>query len=128
METSILLAKLMGPMLLVLGLFVAFNPAQMRRIGREFLDSDALIFLSGVITLPVGLAIVVTHNVWVADWPVVITLFGWIAIAAGIARIALPGPLKRIGETMLDKTSLTTIPGVLMAMLGGYLAIQGYLG
>lgn len=128
METSILLAKLMGPMLLVLGLFVAFNPAQMRRIGREFLDSDALIFLSGVLTLPVGLAIVVTHNVWVADWPVVITLFGWIAIAAGIARIALPGPLKRIGETMLDKTSLTTIPGVLMAMLGGYLAIQGYLG
>jgi hypothetical protein len=128
METSILLAKLMGPMLLVLGLFVAFNPAQMRRIGREFLDSDALIFLSGVITLPVGLAIVVTHNVWVADWPVVITLFGWIAIAAGIARIALPGPLKRIGEAMLEKTSLTTIPGVLMAMLGGYLAMQGYLG
>ena len=127
METSILLAKLMGPMLLVLGLFVAFNPAQMRRIGREFLDSDALIFLSGVLTLPVGLAIVVTHNVWVADWPVVITLFGWIAIAAGIARIALPGPLKRIGETMLEKTSLTTIPGVLMAMLGGYLALQGYL-
>jgi hypothetical protein len=127
METSILLAKLMGPMLLVLGLFVAFNPAQMRRIGREFLDSDALIFLSGVITLPVGLAIVVTHNVWVADWPVVITLFGWIAIAAGIARIALPGPLKRIGETMLEKASLITVPGVLMAMLGGYLAIQGYL-
>jgi energy-converting hydrogenase Eha subunit A len=127
METSILLAKLMGPMLLVLGLFVAFNPAQMRRIGREFLDSDALIFISGVITLPVGLAIVVTHNVWVADWPVVITLFGWIAIAAGLARIALPATLKRIGETMLEKASLITVPGVLMAMLGGYLAMQGYL-
>ena len=127
METSILLAKLMGPMLLVMGIFVAFNPAQMRRIGREFLDSDALIFLSGVITLPIGLAIVVTHNVWVGDWPVVITLFGWIAIFAGIARIALPVPLKRIGEAMLEKTSLTTIPGALMAMLGGYLAMQGYL-
>ena len=127
METSILLAKLMGPMLLVLGLFVAFNPAQIRRIGREFLDSDALIFLSGVLTLPVGLAIVVTHNVWVADWPVVITLFGWIAIIAGIARIALPATLKKVGETMLEKSSLITIPGALMAMLGGYLAMQGYL-
>ena len=128
METSILLAKLMGPMLLVLGLFVTFNPAQMRRIGREFLDSEALIFLSGVITLPVGLAIVVTHNIWAADWRVVITLVGWIAIVAGIARIALPATLKRIGEAMLEKPRMIALPGALMALLGGYLSWQGYLG
>ena len=36
--------------------------------------------------------------------------------------------MKRIGEAMLEKTSLTTIPGALMAMLGGYLAMQGYVG
>jgi uncharacterized protein YjeT (DUF2065 family) len=127
MDTSILLAKLMGPMLLVMGLFVVTNPEQMRRIGREFLDSDALIFLSGVITLPVGLAIVATHNLWVTDWRVIITAFGWIAIVAGIARMVLPGPLKRIGEAMLEKPFMTTVPGMLMTILGGYLAYQGYL-
>ena len=128
METSILLAKLVGPMMLVLGLFVTLNPARMRRIGREFLDSDALIFISGVITLPVGLAIVVTHNVWAADWRALITLIGWIAVIAGIARIALPETLKRFGEVMLDKPLMIAAPGALMAIMGGYLSWQGYLG
>ena len=127
METSVLIAKLVGPMMLVLGLFVAFNPARMRRIGREFLDSDALIFISGVITLPVGLAIVVTHNVWVADWRVLITLIGWIFILAGLARIALPAAMKTFGEAMLEKPYMIAAPGALMAIMGGYLSWQGYL-
>lgn len=131
METSILLAKLVGPMMLVLvlvlGLFVTFNPARMRRIGREFLDSDALIFISGVITLPVGLAIVVTHNVWAADWRTLITLIGWVAVIAGAARLALPDAMKRFGEAMLEKPIVIAAPGALMAIIGGYLSWQGYL-
>lgn len=127
METSILLAKLVGPMMLVLGLFVTFNPARMQRIGREFLDSEALIFISGVITLPVGLAIVVTHNVWAADWRALITVIGWIAILAGLARITLPAALKRFGEAMIDKPVMIAAPGALMAIIGGYLSWHGYL-
>ena len=128
MGTSILLAKLIGPVLLVMGLFVLFNPGRIRRIGREFLESEALIFLSGVITLPVGLAIVVTHNVWAADWRVLITLMGWIAVAAGLARIALPDRMKTLGGRMLEATYLTAVPAALMVLIGGYLAYRGFLG
>jgi len=128
METSILLAKLVGPMMLVMGLFVTLRPERMRRIGREFLDSDALIFVSGVITLPVGLAIVVTHNVWAADWRGLITLIGWIFVVAGLARIALPDALKEFGEVMLEKPIMIAAPGALMAIIGGYLSWRGYLG
>jgi len=39
----------------------------------------------------VGLAIVVTHNVWTPDWRCLITLIGWIFVFAGLTRIALPG-------------------------------------
>ena len=127
MATSVLLAKLVGPMMLVLGLFVTFNPERIRRIGREFLDSDALIFMSGVITLPVGLAIVVTHNVWAADWRALITLIGWIAVIAGTARLALPDAMKTVGEAMLEKPLMIAAPGALMAIIGGYLSWQGYL-
>lgn len=127
MESSILLAKLVGPMMLVLGLFVTFRPERMRRIGREFLNSEALIFISGVITLPVGLAIVVTHNVWTADWRGLITLIGWIFVLAGLARIALPDAMKSVGERMLEKPALLAAPGALMALVGAYLAWQGYL-
>ena len=127
MQTSIFLAKLMGPMLFAMGLFVVLHRERMRRVAREFLDSEALIFLSGVITLPVGIAIVISHNVWEANWRVLITLFGWIAILAGIARLAFPDLMKMVGNTMLEKGYFTTLPGAVMAVLGAFLSYQGYL-
>ena len=127
METSIFLAKLIGPMFLVMGLAVLINPEGTRRMGREFIDSDALIFLSGVITLPVGLAIVITHNLWVAGWPVIITIFGWLAVAAGIARMTLHGAMRSIGKAMIERTALFAVPAVIMILLGAYLCYQGYV-
>ena len=127
MQTSIFLAKLMGPMFFAMGRFVVLHRERTRRVGREFLDSEALIFLSGVITLPVGIAIVISHNVWEANWRVLITLFGWIVILAGIGRLAFPDLMKMVGNTMLEKGYFTTLPGAVMAVLGAFLSYQGYL-
>ena len=126
MNASIFLAKMIGPMMLVMGLTVLVHSQRTRRMAKEFLESESLIFLSGVITLPVGLAIVITHNVWVANWPVIITLFGWIAVAAGVARMTLPGAMKVVGKQMIEKTTLIAIPGTVMVVLGLYLSYQGY--
>jgi len=126
MDSTIFLARLLGPVILVLGLFVVVYPARVARMGREVLDSEALLLISGVITLPAGLAVVLTHNLWVSGWPVLITLFGWIMILAGIARILLPDLMRSAGGAMLDKPVLITIPGVLMAALGAFLTYQGY--
>jgi hypothetical protein len=128
METSVFLAKLIGPVFLVAGLAVLISPQRTRQLGREFVDSEALIFLSGIITLPAGLAIVIVHNVWVAGWPVIITIIGWLAVLAGITRMLAFGGIRSIGRAMLDKTSLFAVPGAIMAALGAYLSDQGYLG
>lgn len=126
MDSTIYLAKLIGPVMLALGLFVAFNPARVSRMGREVLASDALLLIAGVITLPAGLAIVLSHNIWVANWPVLITAMGWIMIVAGLARILLPGLMQSLGAAMLEKPIVTTIPGLLMAAIGAFLCYQGY--
>lgn len=36
--------------------------------------------MSGFFALVMGLAIVNAHIVWVMDWPVIITIFGWAAV------------------------------------------------
>ncbi len=128
METSLLLAKLIGTTMLIFGLHVVIGVESMRRVGREFLDSEALIFISGIITLPVGLAIVITHNVWTADWRVLITLFGWIAVVAGVARLTLSRQIMSLGEKMLESRAMIMVPGAVMALVGGYLAWRGFLG
>jgi len=97
-------------------------------MAEEFLASDALIFLSGVITLPVGLAIVNAHNIWRMEWPVIITIFGWLTVLAGIVRLILPGVVQTIGRAMLGKSAYYILPGILMTLLGVFLAYEGYLG
>ena len=127
MQTSIFIARLIGPVLAIMGLVVLVNPERVRQMGPRIPSGWALIFLSGVITLPLGLAIVNTHNVWEVGWPVIITIFGWLAVFAGIARMALPGAMKSIRGVMLDKAKFLATPGALMLALGGYLSYQGYL-
>ena len=100
---------------------------RMCRIGQEFLDSEALIFISGVITLPAGLAIVITHNVWEPNWRVLITLFGWIAVFAGIGRLALPDMMKTVGNSMIENPAFIVVPGVFMVILGAFFSYHGYL-
>ncbi len=127
MASSLLIAKLIGPLLVLLGLTTLFNPKVLQEVGRDFLASPALIFIGGVMALLAGLAIVATHNFWVAGWPVIITLFGWLAVLGGILRIGFPTLTKRIGRAMLAKTTLLRASAAIQVVLGGYLMIMGYL-
>ena len=43
--------------------------------------------LSGFFCLPAGLAIVLVHNFWVADWPILVTILGWLCVIGGAIRI-----------------------------------------
>ena len=128
METSIFLARLIGPVALIAGLVVLFDPVRVRTMAREVLQGEAFLFMSGLLTLPVGLALVNTHNVWTTDWRVVITLFGWISVVAGIARLGFGPQVKAIGATMVDSRIGLAIPGGLLALLGAWLSWVGYLG
>ena len=127
MQSSIFIAKLIGPVLLLTGLVVLLQPTRVRTMAREFLQGEAFIFLSGLITLPIGLALVNTHNVWTADWRIVITVFGWLALLAGIARIGFGGQIKTVGAAMVDSKVGLAIPGVLTALFGAWLSWVAYL-
>jgi hypothetical protein len=56
------------------------DEAESRRIA-------GLLGLSGVLMFVAGLAIVRAHNRWCADWTVLVTLSGWLALALGSVRM-----------------------------------------
>lgn len=127
MPTSILIARLIGPIIVVAGFTALINPKALQDMGREFLASRALIFIAGVLALLAGLAIVNTHNIWAADWRVIITIFGWLALIGGVIRMAFPGLTRSIGEAMLANAALLRVLAVLQVGLGAYLMFVGYL-
>ena len=125
--TSRFLAQLMGPVLLAGAIGMLANPTGARAMAREFLASSALIYLSGLMTMAVGVAIVLTHNVWTADWRVLITLFGWAAAIGGAMRIILPAQVRSFGETMLKGSNAMLIgAGIVWLAIGALFCFVGY--
>ena len=62
MATSILIAKLIGPVLLVAAIAMLADANDMQEMAREFLKERALIYVTGVLAMLGGLAIVNNHN------------------------------------------------------------------
>src|SRR5882724_2124248 len=102
MSTSVFIARLIGPVMLVIGLAVLTNQRAFRAMAEEFLASQALIFLS-------GLLIVLTHNIWAADGRVMITLFGWLNAIGGAVRLFAPAYVMQTGRAMLKRPHFITI-------------------
>ena len=126
MPTSIFLAKLIGPFFAIVGISVLMNADAFRAIAKEFMKSPGLVFLSGLLTLPVGLAIVLTHNVWVANWPVLITIVGWLAVITGVIRIACTKQIIRFGKKATANKNFPYIGGGVWLAIGAVLCFYGY--
>jgi hypothetical protein len=124
--TSTYLAQLIGPVILAAAVGLFLNREGYRAMAQEFLRSPALIYLSGVLTMLAGVAIVLAHNLWVADWRVLITIFGWLGAIGGAARIALPAATKAVGERMLENPTWMTVGGVGWFAIGALLTFAGY--
>ncbi|MBU2102649.1 MAG: hypothetical protein ABH865_04965 [Candidatus Omnitrophota bacterium] len=127
MENSVLLAKFIGPYIIVIGFGLLFNQKAFRQILEDFPKNPALVFVTGLITFVTGLAIIISHNLWVADWRVLITAFGWIAFIKGIWLIVLPGAIVQTTKLYIDNFKRVLLPWGIMIILGIFLTVKGYL-
>ncbi len=127
MQRSTYLAKLIGPVMIAIGLGVLLNGAAFRTLAEQFLHSYALIFLAGLMTLVAGLALVLAHNLWVNDWRVIITIVGWLSVIGGFVRVVLPQQVEAIGVRMFDYPAAPIAGGVFMLVIGATLSYFGYV-
>jgi len=130
MNTSRSLARLMGPILLVIGIGMAFGlmmeGAGYSSVLREFIANRALIFLTGILTLLAGVAIINVHNVWVPDWRVIVTVLGWLLVLRGIMLLVFPLTVQVFGDRVAMSQAGVTAGAALTFVLGAILCIMGY--
>jgi len=127
MERSHFLAKLIGPVFIVGGLGMLFNAAAFRVMFERSLHDHMLIYLTGVLSLPTGLAIVVLHNEWKWHWPVMITVIGWLMVIGGIVRMLAPEMIQTFGLSLISYPNFFIIDGGIAVLLGVLLSYFGYL-
>ena len=124
METSIYLAKIIGPVLAMVGLSVLMHPKHYIKMVDNFTKDHLGTYLGSLMPLIIGLAIVLAHNVWVSDWRVIITVFGWLGLIKGIRLFLLP---NKMGEfKKICSPTVFIVFGVIYILLGGYLSWMGY--
>ena len=127
MDASIFIAQLLGPPILLAGLSLIAHQSFYRSVAENIRSSPALLYVIGMLRLLAGLAIVLVHNVWVANWRVLITLIGWIAIVRGALILAAPDAVLSWTRGMLERDTLFPLAAAVAILLGGALCFFGYV-
>jgi hypothetical protein len=130
MNTSRSLARLIGPILLVIGIGMALGlmmeGAGYSSVLKEFIANRALIFLTGILALLAGVAIINVHNVWVPDWRVIVTVLGWLLVLRGIMLLVFPLTVQVFGDRVATSQAGVTAGAALTFVLGAILCMMGY--
>jgi hypothetical protein len=125
---SLFLARLIGPVVLAAAIGVLANGAVYRGLSEEFVRSPALIYITGILGMSVGVAILLNHNVWAADWRVLITIFGWLAAIGGAQRIIWPQATEAAVRWFLANPTSLVVTGIIWLVIGAVLCFYGYFG
>jgi hypothetical protein len=123
---SRLIAGFIGPLLAAIGIAMLVNRSLFPAMIAQLAQSYGLIFLSGILSLLAGIAIVRVHNVWSGGWRIVVTLFGWLAIAGGLARMWAPQLAAPIADTFAAGTTGFLMGGIVVLALGAFLSYKAY--
>jgi hypothetical protein len=127
MDRSIFLARLLGPTFAAIALGILINLGIYESMIAEALHPGILFYLSGLLSLLAGLAIVNLHNTWCADWRVIITVLGWLMTIGGIIRIVVPQVAIAIGSTIYGGRAPTIVVALIIGALDAFLSFKGYV-
>jgi uncharacterized membrane protein len=128
MSTSIFIARLLGPIFVVVGSALLFRAQMFRDILQEVIRSATLVYLAGFLGLLAGMALALTHNVWVLDWRLIITLIGWITIGRALITIFQPQWIVTVGTRVLENCRVFIGAAATNLILGLVLSYFGYTG
>ena len=89
MEISIFLAKFWGWYLIIYFFLLLIYPRRIKQLF-EYAKDEKFIIIISFLAIILGLLNIIAHNIWVTDWRIVITLFGWFSLLKGITLFAFP--------------------------------------
>ena len=121
MELSVLVAKIIAIIYIVSGFALLIGQINFQKIAEDFDKSPALTFIVGFLSAIVGLILVTYHNIWNANWTVLITIISWFVLIGGLIIVIYPKLFLFLSKYYRH----STIWGIFMICFG---LIFGYFG
>ena len=126
MDLSIFLAKLFGLYFLIAGVVVIYRQKSYMLIMMDVLGDKGLLMIVAACQLIAGLALVIAHPIYSADWQGLITLIGLWIMVEGVFYLAAPHTRVVKWVKMFNNATWFTSGGLLAVVMGAYLAGKGF--
>ena len=122
MERSILLARIISVVYVSAALGAIFSANHYRRLPDDLFGNAGLTYVTGFMTVVLGILIVHYHNTWTKSWPVLITVIGWGALLKGVAIIVMPQVVHRVSTALWFERGVAAFPyvAICLGLLFGY--------
>jgi len=120
------LAELWGISIVIISLVMLVKDKHIKKIFAS-IETEENFFFWGMLSSVVGVATILAHNIWVSDWPVVITIFGWVALIKGLALLLIPEQVKMWSKKIENWPYLqyAMIVTLLIGLVLTYLGFRG---
>lgn len=119
-EISIFVARIVALIYIPIGIAMITGQFKGKEIFSSFQKSIGLTLLMAIFGLILGTFLVHYHNIWVKDWPVLITILGWVAVIECVALIAFPKTILSIGSKISKNEKYWSIFALALGLLFGY--------
>jgi hypothetical protein len=97
MSTTVFLARFFGIFTIVFALAILVNRRGMVGAFESLVRDSAALLILELIGLAVGLAVVLSHNVWHGLLAIIVTLLGWIILLRAVILMLLrPASIERL--------------------------------
>lgn len=120
---SFFLAKFWGWYLIIFFAILSFNPKRIIQILKDLEDQKFTILIS-FIAIIIGLLNILFHNIWEADFRLIITLIGWISLFIGLSLFIFPK--QAISFLNFVNIKFVQLLYMLLLIVGLYLLNKGY--
>lgn len=127
MVLSIFLAKTIGLYLIIISAAFIINANELKPMMLDMLKSPSLLLFSSILALVLGILIVVSHNIWVMDWRVIITLLGWLTLLKGVIRLFYPEFVMKKATKCVENKASYNIMMLIILLIGLTLLYFGYV-
>ena len=112
-----------APMILIFGLSHLAQPRLWSDFFQVLARTGVAPLIIGMYTLPTGLLLIVGHNLWVMDWPLIITLSGWGMTVKSVIYLLAP----RLPSKMIERATRPEISAWKFRVAGAVMAVFGVI-
>lgn len=127
MNISIFLSKSLGIYLIFISIAYFINEKKFRPLIINMMNDPALLLVTGFIPLIIGILLIVSHNIWVEDWRVIITIVGWMAFLKGVNIILFPEFLINFSKKWIQHKVAYHTTFIFTFLMGSILMYYGYI-